>query len=127
MLGLRGMDDEQQLLTYVGPPGMVSALAQMLDEHGVKVAYDPPHETKDLVAALAITTVVLEITGPVVDVRAAVRAFTSRFPQAKVTGLPEEAPASIEHRLARLDQMLDAGTISMQERADQRARILGEV
>ena len=114
-------------LTYVGPPSTLTALTQALSERGVSVEYEPPFETKDAVTALAATSVVLAVTGPLVDVREVVRWFTSRFPGTDVRGLPDDSGATIEDRLAQVDRLQADGVISADEQSAQRSRILGEI
>jgi len=106
-------------------------LRQFLDEEGVSATYNPPYETKELNTAMAVTTVVLQIldgTGATDRVRSAVEKFLERFSRsgASISGLPEEE-VTLEKRLARVDQLLESGTIDDAEHFEQRARILDEI
>lgn len=113
-------------LTYVGPAPYASALAQELEEHGVSAEYDPPFERKDLSTALDAVAVLFAVTGPIGGVVAGVRAFRARHQGTLVEGLPEEA-SEVRDRLARVDALLSDGSISAEEHAAQRARILDEL
>ncbi len=114
-------------LTYVGPPAYTAALAQALEAQGVSVDYRPPMETRDLTTAMAVVSVILAATGPVSDIVATVRAFTSRFAGTRVEGLPDEGGSSVPERLGHLDQLHADGVITGAEHAQQRARILGDL
>jgi hypothetical protein len=121
------MADDTTHLTYEGPPPYVGALAQMLEEEGVTVEYTPPHETRDLSSALAIVAVVLTATGSARDIAAGIQRFRERFgSRAQVRGLPEQRQTPGE-RLAEVDRLHKEGSITDEERAEQRSRILGEL
>jgi hypothetical protein len=113
--------------TYIGRPAYAGALAQELETRGVSVDYQPPIETKDVASAMSVVAVVFAATGPVKDIVAGVRAFTSRFTGTRVEGLPDDEGPSLQERLARLDGLKTDGTITADEHAQQRARILGEL
>jgi hypothetical protein len=114
-------------LTYVGPPAYTGDLVQALEARGISVEYQPPMETKDLATAMAAVSVILTATGPVPDIVATVRAFTSRFAGTRVEDLPHEASSSVRERLAQLEQLYAQGVITEAEHAQQRARILGDL
>jgi hypothetical protein len=112
--------------TYFGRPALAGALAQELETRGVSVNYHPPVEKKDLALALTVVAVAFAATGPVKDIVAGVRAFTARFSGTRVEGLPDEGP-SLRERLAQLDELKADGTVTDDEYARQRARILGDL
>ncbi|MCV7213691.1 hypothetical protein H7J51_00125 [Mycobacterium crocinum] len=115
-------------LTYVGPPAHVSALAEELENQGLTVRYRPPGETRDLATALAAVSVLLAATGPVSSIVSGVQRFLKRFPSTRVEGVPEDqSPPGIRERLAHIDELKAAGTITADEHAEQRARILREL
>ncbi len=117
-------------LTYVGPPAHVSALAEELEKNqGLTVRYRPPGETRDLATALAAVSVLLAATGPVSSIVSGVQRFLKRFSQhARRRGVPEDqSPPGIRERLAHIDELKAAGTITADEHAEQRARILREL
>jgi hypothetical protein len=121
------MESDTVRLTYRGGAPFVGALAQMLEEQGVSVQYTPPVETRDMTGALAIVAVVLSVTGNIHDIAATVQKFRQKFgAHAQIEGLPEPKQ-SVEDRLAALDQLRDAGKITPEEYAEQRARILSEL
>jgi hypothetical protein len=102
-------------------------LAQMMRERAVSVQYTPPQETRDAGTALAAVSVALAATGSIRDILAAVHYFRQRFGSvARIDGLPE-VKASMEDRLAALDQLREAGKITPEEDAEQRVRILNEL
>jgi hypothetical protein len=113
--------------TYIGRPAYAHALAEELESRGSSVSYQPPVETKDFASAMAAAAVVFAATGPVKDIVAGVRAFTARFAGTRVEGLPDDGTPSIEERLGRLDELKADRTITEQEHAQERARILGEL
>jgi hypothetical protein len=125
------MADEVAELTYEGPAALVGLLAQMLREEGLSVSYEPPEEGRDLQEAATPATVVLAVTGPIwPSMWRAVKRFrawaTRRAVPAAVHG-PAELEQSTEERLATLDRLLEQGTITEEEHAEQRTRILGEL
>ena len=61
------------------------------------------------------------------DIVAGVRAFMTRFPGARVEGLPDDESPSLQERLAHLGELKANGTITADEHAEQRARILREL
>jgi hypothetical protein len=74
---------------------------------------------------------VLAVTGPIwPSMWGAVKRFrawaTRRAVPAAVHG-PAELEQSTEERLATLDRLLEQGTITEEEHAEQRTRILGEL
>ncbi len=113
--------------TYVGRPAYAGALAQELESRGLSVDYQPPVETKDFASAMAVVAVAFAVTGPMKDIVAGVRAFTTRFAGTRVEGLPEAEGLSFQERLARLDELKADGTMTAEEHSEQRARILGEL
>jgi hypothetical protein len=113
--------------TYVGRPAYAGVLAQELETRGLSVHYQPPVETKDFASAMTVAAVVFAVTGPVKDIVAGVRAFTTRFAGTRVEGLPDDEGPSVEARLALLDELKANGTITEEEHAKQRDRILGEL
>ncbi|BCI84793.1 hypothetical protein MTY66_64180 (plasmid) [Mycolicibacterium sp. TY66] len=119
---------ETTRLTYIGPPAHASALAQELENLGLAVKYRPPIEAKDLATALAAVSVLLAATGPVSNVVSGVQRFLKRFPGTRVEGLPvDQSPLDVQERLARIDELKASGTITADEHAEQRARILREL
>jgi hypothetical protein len=121
------MESNTVRLTYRGGVRGVSMLAQMLEEQGVSVRYAPPRETRDMTEAAAIVVVVLSATGNLHDIAAAVQMFRQKFgSNAQIEGLPEPKQ-SVEERLAAVDQLLADGTITPEEHAQQRTRILNEL
>jgi hypothetical protein len=87
----------------------------------------PPFETRDLSSALAIVAVVLTATGSARDIAAGIQRFRERFgSRAQVRGLPEQRQTPGE-RLAEVDRLHKEGSITDEERAEQRSRILGEL
>lgn len=113
--------------TYVGPPPYAGALAQDLEAQGISVDYQPPMETKDVASAMSAVAVVFAATGPIKDIISSVRAFKVRFAGTRVEGLPDDEGPSLRERLGRLDELKADGTITADEHAQQRARILGEL
>jgi hypothetical protein len=113
--------------TYIGRPGHAGALAQELKTRGLAVHYQPPVETKDFGSSMALVAVVFAVTGPLKDIVAGVRAFTTRFAGTRVEGLPDNDGSSVQGRLARLDELKADGTITEDEHAKQRAHIIGEL
>ena len=113
--------------TYVGPPRYAGALAQQLEAHGLSADYDAPYETKDLATTMSIVAVAFAVTGPMTDILAGIRAFRGRFPGTQIKGLPDEGDRSIRERLTQLDELLADGSISVDEHAQQRKRILSEL
>lgn len=113
--------------TYIGRPAYANALAHELETRDLSVHYQPPIETKDFGAAMAAVAVVFAVTGPLKDIVAGVRAFTARFAGTRIEGLPHEESPSVEERLVRLDELKANGTITQEEHAKQRDRILGEL
>lgn len=113
--------------TYIGRPAYAAALAQELETRGVAVHYQPPVETKDFGSAMTAVAVVFAVTGPLKDIVAGVRAFTTRFAGTRVEGLPQDEAPSVEERLVHLDELKANGTITEEEHAKQRDRILGEL
>ncbi len=107
--------DTTRLLTYEGPPALVSALADQFDRMGVQCQYEPPLEHKDLATALSVVNVALAATGPLPNIIAAVQAFRQRFPQTSVGGLP--ALARVQERLAVVEQLFADGDIDAGERS----------
>ena len=82
-------------------------------------------EHKDLVTALAVVNVALAATGPLPNIIPAVQAFRQRFPNTSVGGLP--ALASVQERLAMVEQLFADGDIDDGERTRQRNRTLDEL
>jgi hypothetical protein len=76
---------------------------------------------------MSVVAVVFAATGPVKDIVAGVRTFTARFAGTRVEGLPDGEEPSVQERLAHLDELKADGTITADEHAQQRARILGEL
>ncbi len=113
--------------TYVGPPAYASALAQALEDQGLSADYEPPYETKDPATAMAAASVVFSVTGSLPDIVSCVRTFTSRFEGTSVQGLPVEQEQTLHERLETLDKLRDDGVITVEEHAEQRNRILGEL
>jgi hypothetical protein len=102
-------------------------LAQMLEEEGVSVQYATPRETRDMTEAAAIVAVVLSATGNLHDIAGVVQKFMQKSgTNAQIEGLPESMP-SVEKRLAAVDRLLADGTITPEEHAQQRTRILNEL
>lgn len=98
--------------TYVGPPGLVSDLAQALEDDGIAVDYRPPFENKDLATAMAAVSVVLAATGSLPEVVDRVQAWVRRRPGTRVDGLLESQTAgSVEERLAEIDRLLESGAL----------------
>lgn len=123
-----GMSDRMRI-TYIGPPPFVGELARRLEENGASVNYSPPIETKDMATAMEAVSVVLEVVRDVgvgLTVDMIVRNFEEDFRGTRVEGVPV-ADATIEDRLARLDDMLAKGLVSAEEHAEHRARILREL
>jgi hypothetical protein len=129
---LLGMANDVIELTYEGSPAFASFFAQLLREEGLTVSYEPPDEFRDLPpgTVMAAAALVFAITGPVPwpAIWNAVKRFkASRLGKgAKITG-PPELEMSTEDRLALLDRLLEQGTITEEEHAEQRARILDEL
>ena len=75
---------ETQRLTYVGPPSLVSAFAQMLREEDLEVGYTPPEDRpgwSDDVHQVVIGLVVMGATDAIpAAVRAARAEFREQFP-----------------------------------------------
>ncbi len=113
--------------TYIGRPAYAHALAEELETRGLSVNYQPPVETKDFASAMSVVAVAFAATGPVKDIVAGARAFMARFAGTRVEGLPDDEGASLRERLGRLDELKADGTITAEEHAEQRARILGEL
>ncbi len=113
--------------TYHGRPAYAHTLAQELESRGVSVHYQPPIETKDFASAMSVVAVAFAVTGPMKDIVAGVRGFKARFADARVEGLPDDGTPSLEERLGRLDELKADGTITEEEHAQQRARVLGEL
>ena len=125
------MADEVTVLTYEGSPFDVDLFAELLREEGLTVAYELPQllEEVRLEGAWEIATVVMSVTGPLWPaVWTAIKRFkASRFGQrAEISG-PPELELSTEDRLALLDRLRDQGTITEEEHAKQRSRILSEI
>jgi hypothetical protein len=114
-------------LTYIGAPAHAGALAQELEAQGLSVDYQPPIETKDVATTLNAVSLLFSVTGNIQNVVLAVHAFKARFPGSRVDGLPETEELSIQERLARVDELKADGTITEEEHAEQRARILSEL
>jgi hypothetical protein len=114
-------------LTYVGPPRYISALAQALEKEGISVGYQPPMETRGLATAMSAVSVALSATGPVPEIIATVRAFTSRFVGTRVDGLPDGPDQSVRERLTQLEALRADSMINEAEYAEQRARILADL
>jgi hypothetical protein len=128
---LVGMADELTELVYKGPPAFAGLLAQMLREEGLSVSYGLPEETRDLDGPMPLATVVLGVTGPLAPgIWNAVNKFrawaTRRAVPVAVQG-PAELEQSTEERLTTLDRLIEQGTITEEEHAEHRARILGEL
>jgi len=113
--------------TYIGRPAYAGSLAQQLETRGLSVRYRPPVETKDFGSSMAVVAVAFAVTGPMKDIVAGVRGFKARFADARVEGLPDDGTPSLEERLGRLDKLKADGTITEEEHAQQRARVLGEL
>lgn len=122
-----GRVEETLHLTYVGPPAYAGALAQALEAEGLKAEYEPPFETKDLDTVLNFVAVVFAVTGPARDIIASARKFTARHKGSKIEGLPEEPRRTTQERIETLNDLLDKGRITPEERAEQRNRILREL
>jgi hypothetical protein len=125
------MADEITELVYEGPTAFVGLLRQMLREEGLTVSYEPPEEGRDLDGAAQLASVVLGVTGPLwPSIWRGVkrfRAFVSkRGIPATVQG-PAELEQTTEERLATLERLLEEGTITAEEHAEQRRRILEEL
>ena len=125
------MADEVTVLTYEGSLFDVALFAELLRDEGLTVAYElpQPSEEERLEAALEIATVVMSVTGPLWPaVWTAIKRFeASRLGQrAEISG-PPELELSTEDRLALLDRLRDQGTITEEEHAKQRSRILSEI
>jgi hypothetical protein len=79
---------------FVGPPALVSALAQMLEEEGLTATFDPPFEGRAICPDFAVEVVVYVAlkTGDVA-IEAGVKAlaeraiakFEARFPRGNAT------------------------------------------
>jgi hypothetical protein len=113
--------------TYIGPPAYAGALAQELETRGLLVDYEPPIETKDLVIAMNAVEVLFAVTGPIPAIVSGVRAFKTRFAGTRVEGLLDDESPDVRERLAHLDELKTDGTITANEHAEQRARILREL
>ena len=122
------MADEVTRLTYEGPPAFVGLLAQIFREEGLSVHYDPPLETRDASGAIAIATVILAVTGPIVPaIWERVKRFRDGSRSRVAIRGSSELEQTIEERLATVDRLLEQGTISEEEHAEQRARLLNEL
>ena len=125
------MGDDVIKLTYEGPPALAGFFAQLLREEGLTVNSEPPDESRVLPETLLVeAAMVFAITGPLPwpAIWDAVKRFgASRLGRgANISGPPElEMPT--EDRLAMLDRLLEQGTITEEEHAEHRARILGEL
>jgi hypothetical protein len=79
-------------LTYEGDPALAGLLAGVLEDHGLRVRWDPPGETRagrfQLVAFVAVPMVV---TGREEELRRAIARFCERFPAARVAVEGDEA------------------------------------
>jgi hypothetical protein len=84
-------------------------------------------ETKDLATAMTAISVALAATGPVPEIIATVRAFTSRFGGTRVEGLPDDRRQSVPERLTQLEELHADNMINEAEYAEQRARILADL
>jgi hypothetical protein len=126
---LLGMANDVIELKYEGPAAFAGFFAQLLREEGLTVGYEPPEEPRDG-TGLALAALVFAITGPVPwpAIWNAVKRFkASRLGKgAKISG-PPELEMSTEDRLEMLDRLLKEGTITEEEHAEHRARILGEL
>ena len=128
---LVAVGDDVIKLTYEGPPALAGFFAQLLREEGLTVNYEPPDESRVLPETLLVeAAMVFAITGPLPwpAIWDAVKRFgASRLGRgANISGPPElEMPT--EDRLAMLDRLLEQGTITEEEHAEHRARILGEL
>jgi hypothetical protein len=121
-------------LTYEGDPAFAGFFAQLLREEGLSVDYEPPDEFRDLPPdqlgnVLSGAAVVFSITGPIWPaIWNAVKKFkASRLGRGATISGPPELEMSTEERLAMLDQLQAQGTITEEEHAEHRARILGEL
>jgi hypothetical protein len=126
-----GMADEVTELVYKGPPAFVGLLAQMLREEGLSVSFEPPDETRDLDGVVGLAAVVLGVTGPLTPALwkgvKRFRAWASKQGAPVAIQGPAEIEESIEERLATLDRLREQGTITEDEHAEQRKRILDEL
>lgn len=124
------MADEVTELVYEGPAAFVGLLRQMLREEGLSVSYEPPEESRDIDGP-TLATIVLAVTGPLwPSIWNGVKRFRAwvsrRGIPASVSG-PAELEQSTEERLATLDRLLEEGTITAEEHAEQRKRIQNEL
>jgi hypothetical protein len=108
-------------------PSLKSSRAQELEAHGASAEYEAPYETKDLATALSVVVGAFAVTGPLTDILAGVRAFKDPFLGTQIKGLPEEAGRSIKERVTHLDELHADGSISADEHAQQRNRMLNEL
>lgn len=77
--------EQQTTLRYEGLPAFASALAQMLQEEGVQVTYQPPVEGRGAVTDMAQDVIVNLVTiGSTAAITAAVERFRRRFRDVRV-------------------------------------------
>jgi hypothetical protein len=80
------MTQTTRTVRYEGPPTRVSMLAQMLEEEGVTVDYEPPPEYRDVTAIAATVVISLVCSGLYDGIKAGVNKARQKFgDHAKVT------------------------------------------
>lgn len=95
---------------------------------GFSVDYEEPTEKRNLESVVELTAAVITVKDYVLPgVIAGARRITKRFKSSRVEGLPDEESLSVKDRLELLDLLKSEGTITEEEYAQQRARILGDM
>jgi hypothetical protein len=84
-------------ITYAGSSARVGQFAQMLQDEGVEVEYEPPVERRGTGSDIAVGVIVYILTkGGDAAINAVVHRFRRQVPQAKITIEDESGETGVE-------------------------------